>query len=455
MANFKDYLDYYKQTGKLPTGIDQDTMNAAVSNAEVLGIPSETTQIPFAPENQLPSLSNNITAGEDAQISLPQDSMTQKAKAMVANKPAPKAPVASAESQSLNMGDKPAPVNPLVDAEMQAAQDQARENRAREMYAMAGRQIAEGLGGLGSGQQVSLNKDLETMLAKTANAPVEELTTAREALAKKMSLASAADKRKVDSGISRAAQLLAIKTAKMAGLSPEEYSQFKNMSAEDLKDQQDSLDKLALSAERSRDRALAMELAQANKASAKDQKLSETVAKIRDKFLSSERYKGSMEQKDALKSAQVNLNLAKQGHSQAYAALGANLAKIAGEKGMLSEADVNRYLREKGVPGQIQNGIFQTTGKPTKQQLSNLGAMLDEMSTSLNEKLNTMADNEIAGYSYGYGVDPSKIEGVLPELTQFKQQKSGMVHMVDTKGREYDVPADKVEQAKQNGWTVK
>lgn len=414
MKSFKDYLDYYKQTGKLPSGIDQGTMDAAVQNADQLGIPSETTQIPFAPENQTPALSDVKLAGEDASVPS-QESATQKAIKLAAAKPATASPTVSPETQDMGIGEKPAPVNPSEDKAMEDALAQAKANQEEARSEMVRRLLFQGVAGLGSGQQVNLSKDLETNLEKTANMPVEQLQVAREQQLKKMQVEEESAKNDPNSAVSKVMR----DTLKEMGVTipaNATYATMEKLAPQIMRNKEFQM--------RMQEMAMRREELASNKADREALKKNEAVAKVRDKFLSSERYKGSMEQKTALDSARVNLELAKKGHSQAYAALGANLAKIAGEKGMLSEADVNRYLKEKGVPGRIQNGVFETTGRPTRQQLANLEDMLTDMSGALNSKMQKMAENEIAGYSYGYGVEPSQIEGVLPELQDFKAQKA-------------------------------
>lgn len=197
LKNFTDFLNYYKQTGKLPSGIDQPTMDAANSNAEMLGIPAETAQIPFAlgqsPEPVAP-IAEEAPIIEKTPAQQPVPKPAPQAAPMPSATPAPQ--MAAPQIASA--------VNPLDDKEMQAAQEAARHNKAMAMGLEAGRLVSQGLGSLGGGSPISLDASGSGMLLKNAAAPIEELATAREQQMKKMQLAEEAAKNDPKSPVSQA-----------------------------------------------------------------------------------------------------------------------------------------------------------------------------------------------------------------------------------------------------------
>lgn len=173
-------------------------------------------------DNFIPQLNNNILAGEDASIPSAENqipttqSATAKSIKLAANRPTSVSPVVSPESQSAGIGETPAPTDYTQDPEMQAAQAEAFRRNQTAMMLEAGRQISQGLGGLGSGQKVQLEDQAIKGMLDKSNAPVEQLAQAREALIKRLSMAKEQDKVRPDSHISQMTRLLAMRAGMSA-----------------------------------------------------------------------------------------------------------------------------------------------------------------------------------------------------------------------------------------------
>lgn len=270
-GNNKDNVRMDKPFFETPADAGVPDLNKPINEIENIKTLAYTPQLNLNPKERLASSYNNALPGDfsgtsNSGTSLGEavsDSTTQQnqpksqtshAKNLGVSSQSFKEPTVSPETQQTLGAELKAPTDFSKDTEMEAAQAQARENQARELYAMAGRQIAQGLGGLGSGTNVELSKDLETQLGKTANQPVENLTTAREALGKKLALASEVDKRTPTSAVSRAAQLLAVRMAKSLNMDKSEIEKYKTMSSNDLEGVMNNMRHLAESADKAAQR---------------------------------------------------------------------------------------------------------------------------------------------------------------------------------------------------------
>lgn len=365
-------------------------------------------------------------------------SFSNSIKTILKTKSPVSAPIASKATREEGMGEVTPAVDPYKDAEMEAALEEAKQNRVRQLYAQAGRQFSEGLGTLGAGKQVDIDQSLEDTLAKSAENPVSDLTNLRKSNLQKIQLREEAEKSDPKSPVSVA---MRVALEEMGVKLPENanYATMEKLAPQLMKNKEFQMRMQEMSLKRE-------ELEQSKLATAAS-KQDERLLKVRENLLKSERYKQLLESQNALKAARSNLELAKQGHSQGYSALGANLAKLAGEKGMLSEADVNRYLVEKGIPGRVQQGIFQTTGKPTKIQLQGLENILSTLEADLHSRGQQFAEDELSGYSSGLKVQPESIERVLPEIKRL--HKAEPSQSVDADAKKYaEMHKMSYEQAK-------
>jgi len=465
MANFKDYLDYYKQTGKLPSGIDQDTMNAAVQNANILGIPSETQQIPFAPENQSPAIPANPIAGDDANV--PTQSATEKAIKLAAAKPAMSAPTVSPETQAVGVGEKPAPVNPAEDKEMQAAQAQARANQEEAKSEMVRRLLFQGIAGLGSGQQINLSKDLETNLEKTANMPVEQLQAAREQQLKKMQVAEEAAKSDPNSSVSKIMRdtLHDLGVAVPANAT---YATMEKLAPQIMKNKEFQM--------RMQEMALRREELAANRENTQKSKIED---KERKGLVAVGTYRG-----------EPDVSKLKQRLEQVSSVI-ANIGDVnkpwSEVEKQAVQQEINAFLKGgsptdqdarhtyKSLEGEASQLMTKVTNDPqafndpkTKQRILNFVKPVYEHH---KEYLDRRDARKLLAEGYNSWSDTAKNEAayMYPDAVKMIEEKgnispygkghevsgSGMVHMMDTNGKEYDVPSDKVETAKSKGWKVK
>lgn len=304
--------------------------------------------------------------------------------------------------------------NPLVDNQMQAALAQAKEQADTNQRRKALFEMMSGIGSLGGSKMSAESESLDNAI-KMQNAPVDQINQERDAYKKFLSNKEEMEKADPNSAVSKtmrdALSGMGVKIPDNAS-----YATMENLAPQLMKNKefQMRLQEMQLKRE---------ELAQ-NKEAQKSLKAEQQIAKTRDSVLKSERYKNLAASTEAIQGARSNLELARKGYSQGYSALGANLAKLAGEKGMLSEADVNRYLVAKGVPGKLESGKLELTGKPTKQQIDALEQIVNSLESDVRKKGVQFAEDELSGYSQGLNVTPEQIESVLPELKRLKSGAS-------------------------------
>lgn len=468
MASFKDYLDYYKQTGKLPSGIDQDTMNAAVQNADKLGVQSDTNQIPYAPENFTPDLSNIRLAGDDADMpTTNHESATQKAIKLASNKPDIIAPTVSPATQAQNIGEKPAPVNPAEDKDMQDALNQVKANQAEAEAETARRLLFQGIAGLGSGQQVNLSKDLEEQKYKNINKPIEQLTTSREQQIKKMQVAEEAAKSDPNSSVSKVMK----ETLKELGVNVPDNATYATM------------EKLAPQIMRNKEFQMKMEEMALRREELAANRENTQKSKIEDKerkgLVAVGTYRG-----------EPDVSKLKQRLEQVSSVI-ANIGDVnkpwSEVEKQAVQQEINAFLKGgsptdqdarhtyKSLEGEASQLMTKVTNDPqafndpkTKQRILNFVKPVYEHH---KEYLDRRDARKLLAEGYNSWSDTAKNEAayMYPDAIKMIEEKgnispygkghevsgSGMVHMMDTNGKEYDVPSDKVETAKAKGWKVK
>lgn len=300
--------------------------------------------------------------------------------------------------------------NPLVDTQMQKAMAEAKEQADTNQQRKAIFEMMAGIGSLGGSKMSSESESLDNAI-KMQNAPVDRINQERDAYKKFLANKEDMEKNDPNSAVSKtmrdALSGMGVKIPDNAS-----YATMENLAPQLMKNKEFQLRMQEMQLKRE-------ELAQSKEAQ-KALKADQQIAKTRDSVLKSERYKNLAASTEAIQAARSNLELARKGYSQGYSALGANLAKLAGEKGMLSEADVNRYLVAKGVPGKLESGKLELTGKPTKKQIDALEQIVNSLESDVRKKGVQFAEDELSGYSQGLKVTPEQIESVLPELRRLK-----------------------------------
>ena len=379
---------------------------------------------PASTSGQAPLTPEQLQAGNTPAAPVETPEATPTEKEVPATTQAPKSAVKEAFQATQSPEQKQAAQdsadtkNPLVDTEMQNALNTANENRSSNASRQALFEMMAGIGSLGGKTMSGASGALDQAI-KTQDQPLTDINTQRDEYKKFLSNKEEKESQDANSQTSKffrdtLEDLAPSLKGKLGGMSRSDMEKtYPAIIAAVTKRETAKQHSEDLAATREANRLKSMELGEG--------KQQDKINKARTSLMSSERMKKVQASSDALSAARANLELAKTGHSQGYAALGANLAIMAGEKGMLSEADVNRYLKEKGIPGKIQSGIFETTGTPTKEQLKKLGDILDTMGNTIGKRATQFAEDELSALSYGNKVNSSEIEKVLPELKRFKE----------------------------------
>lgn len=414
---------------------------------------------------------NPTPATEEAK---PIQSSTAKSIKLAANRPTSVSPVVSPESQAAGIGEKPAPTDYTQDPEMQAAQEEAFRRNQAALMLEAGRQISQGLGGLGSGQEVKLdNQTIKGMIDKS-NVPVEQLTTSRDALMKRLALFSEAEKHSGTSGVSLMTQKLAMQMGKELGMGVAELSQFKGKSFSELEPIMSNLKDMAhyniqkdMKNAQIEANRIAKQTAAKSKAETVDSKELEAFRKAYDPQIASSR---SVLGKEASRYVQsqhaMNLigevkdlnDITPMQKRELAVALATMLSP-----GIPHESTIN-HLDEATLNSRLAEYIQKVTGAPAGTNTKGLTAQLKK--SVMNQQKVSAAnikksqDAVKAVYNKQIAKNPEYYNQIMKSIDlengTEEVQPSGMVHMVDANGtKEYDVPADKVEQAKANGWKVK
>lgn len=115
------------------------------------------------------------------------------------------------------------------------------------------------------------------------------------------------------------------------------------------------------------------------------------------------------EQKMALASSSNLNDLVRSGNSNAAAALGAQQARAVSEHGVLTDADVLRYIRSGLIPQRIGDIMSQWfIGKPTNATLSEIAQVNEYMKKALDFKEKELIDQQANRIVANYGIDPQE-----------------------------------------------
>jgi hypothetical protein len=436
LGDYKNKMSAYESgLNSLPTSLAK----ISTQNSDMNFIPELSVNSAQASEysDALPGEYGTKDSVQDVTTSKnPNLSSEQKAQKLVANKPTMKSPVISPETQAAGIGEKPVAVDPSKDIAMEQAQEEDKSEKMRRL-------LFEGIAGLGSGQQVTQSKEFENNVAN--------LVSGREQQLKKMQVAEEAAKNDPKSPVS-----IAMRDAlKGMGVSiPENatYATMEKLAPQIMKNKEFQI--------RMQDIALRNKELDISKADKQNQQGLNRIQSSFQSLNSNEAFRTLKKKMGEGDQIEAKLKLIKNGNSIATGQIGANLARFLGEVGVLTENDINRYQTSpkyadkiaswisKGGEGSLPDGAIKELQEGLKVAKAIYKRQHDDLLNSYKTSLKTTTKLNDAVDSAFSGLE-------INDQSKTQDQISQTVHMVSPNGQEYDVPADKVEEAKKNGWKVK
>lgn len=159
------------------------------------------------------------------------------------------------------------------------------------------------------------------------------------------------------------------------------------------------------------------------------------------------RYKKAIEQAMEFENANSLIEEAKGGNENAVAALGTKLARAMGEVGVLTDADVVRYVQGKSWGRKLktwyEGGM---KGEMPEESLNEIKKNLDTISSKLNTQLDNVYSNAGSRLETAFpSLKEKEIKGLLGRVETKKDVKSkpdNAGRIVNVKGKKYRVDED-------------
>lgn len=221
---------------------------------------------------------------------------------------------------------------------------------------------------------------------------------------------NANEKSKTDpsSNLSKQYQAVAAKAFELMGkkVNPADLAQ---MSAAQLEAVLPNLEKLSKMQSDRDTKMLTQEMLRQNKADVASAKMDKNIMAVALKMRSDPLIKELEKQGAGFDSADILLQLAHDGNTAAFAALGSKMARAMGEVGVLTDQDVKRYVTSPALArGIADKANIMFSGRPIEATQQELAVIAKAMEGKFKTRIGAIADHYTNLASANYGLTPDE-----------------------------------------------